>query len=45
VVSVDRNKLIGQFNSVSTTQDPTATPMTLATFQVDNGSPSLTQVS
>ena len=45
VVSLDRNKLVGQFKSVNTTQSPTATPTTLATFQVNNGSPSLNQIS
>ena len=44
VVTVDQSKLIGEFKSVSTTQSPTATPTTLARFQVNNGSTSLQQI-
>lgn len=44
VVTVNQSELIGEFKSVSTTQQPTATPMTLATFKVPSGSPHLQQI-
>jgi alkaline phosphatase D len=44
VVTLNQNELIGEFKSVSTTQQPTATSSTLARFRVPSGSPSIEQI-
>jgi alkaline phosphatase D len=44
VVTADADKLVGEFKAVSDTKVPNGTASTLATFQVDSGTPKLHQL-
>jgi len=44
VVTAKPTELIGEFKAVDTTQQPTATPSTIARFRVPNGTPSIQQI-